>query len=168
MSSDRAGLGLVHAAVRLILGLLFVGHGLRKLRPVLGGPGLDGAEAQMESLGLRPARANAAAAATTQLVGGGMLAAGLLTPVASTAIAANMIVAMRTAQAGKGPWAIDGGWEYPLVLTAAALALAEHGPGPLSLDRLLGTERTGTVTGLASLGAALAGSEAVLAAARNG
>lgn len=164
----RSGMaaGPAHAAARTIVGLLFVGHGLRKLGPFLGGTGLDAATAQMDGLGLRPARANAAAAATTQLAGGALLFAGLLTPVASAAVAGNMFVAMRTSCAGKGPWGVNGGWEYPLVLSAAALALAESGPGPMSLDRLLGTERSGTITALASLAAALGSAAAVLKTSR--
>jgi putative oxidoreductase len=157
-----AAAGLANAATRGIVGLLFVGHGLRKLTPALGGPGLEGATAQMEGLGLRPARANALSAATTQLAGGALLTAGLLTPVASAAIAGNMFVAMRTSCAGKGPWGVNGGWEYPLVLAAAALGLAEHGPGPMSLDRALGSERNGPAIAAASLAAALASAAAVL------
>src|SRR5215211_1372959 len=75
--------GFAHATARITVGTLFVGHGLRKLAPVLGGPGLDGATAQMDAVGLRPARPNAVAAGATQLAGGGLLAVGLLTPLAS-------------------------------------------------------------------------------------
>ena len=165
-SSRGAAAGVVHAATRGVVGLLFVGHGLRKLTTALGGPGLEGATAQMEGLGLHPARANALSAATTQLAGGALLTAGLLTPVASAAIAGNMFVVMRTSCAGKGPWGVNGGWEYPLVLAAAALALAEHGPGPLSLDRALGTERSGAAIGLAAAGVSAASAAAVLTRAR--
>jgi putative oxidoreductase len=161
-SRGRAAAGVAHAATRGIVGLLFVGHGLRKLTTSLGGPGLEGAIAQMEGLGLHPARTNALSAATTQLAGGALLTAGLLTPLASAAIAGNMFVAMRTSCAGKGPWGVNGGWEYPLVLSAAVLGLAEHGPGPLSLDRALGTERSGAGTATAALAVALASAAAVL------
>ena len=159
-----ASFGLAHTLARVTVGALFIGHGLRKLVPVLGGGGLDAATAQMDGLGLHPARANAVAAAGTQAAGGALLAVGLLTPLAAAVVAANMIVVMRTSCAGKGPWGVDGGWEYPLVLTAAALALAEHGPGPLSLDRALGRERSGTGAAAAALATALAGSAGVLAA----
>lgn len=58
-----------------------------------------------------------------------------------------------------------GGWEYNAVLTAAALAIAAEGPGDLSLDHALGTERTGAGVALAALGAGLAGSAGVAARA---
>ncbi|MBD0281616.1 MAG: hypothetical protein ICV69_05415 [Thermoleophilaceae bacterium] len=37
----------------------------------------------------------------------------------------------------------EDGYEYNLVLLAAIFALTEAGPGPISLDRALGTERWG-------------------------
>ncbi len=50
-----------------------------------------------------------------------------------------------------GPWAANGGWEYNAVLIGAVTALAETGPGDLSLDHALGTERSGPEWALASL-----------------
>jgi len=67
-----------------------------------------------------------------------MLAAGLLTPVASAAIIAVMAVAIEVAHASKGFFAHKGGWEYALVMAASALGLAFTGPGAYSLDSLLG------------------------------
>lgn len=163
---DGRSSGFGQLGLRAVLGPLFVGHGLRKLTRRLGGPGPEGTTAQMDGLGLRPPRANAVAAGATQLAGGALVAAGLLTPVGATAVAANMMVVMRTSCAGRGPWGTDGGWEYPLVLTAAALALADGGPGPLSLDRRLCIERSGAGTATACLAASAAGSAAVLALAR--
>ena len=57
----------------------------------------------------------------------------------------------------KGFFVTEGGYEYNLALAAAAFALADLGPGPLSLDRALGTERSRPAVALAALGAGLAG-----------
>lgn len=162
----KTGWGPALTASRVTLGLLFTGHGARKLAPVMGGTGLKGATEQMEALGLKPPRANALLAAATQLAGGVLLSAGLLTPIGAAAIAANMIVVMRTSCAGRGPWGVNGGWEYPLVLSLAALTIAEQGPGPLSLDRLLGTERSGPAVAALTLAAAGGASGSVLGAAK--
>ena len=43
------------------------------------------------------------------------------------------------------------------MLVVAALAIVDSGPGPLSLDRALGMERSGALWALAALGAGLAG-----------
>jgi len=43
-----------------------------------------------------------------------------------------------------GPWVTDQGYEYNLVLIAAALALAETGPGSPSVDASLGIEKSGS------------------------
>lgn len=165
-SAGSGEAGIAHAGVRTIVGLLLTGHGVRKLSSRLGGSGLAGATAQMESLGLRPGRIHAISAGVTQTAGGLLMASGLATPLGGAIIASNMIVAMRTACVGNGPWGINGGWEYPLVLAASSLAVAERGGGPLSLDRRLGLERSGPLYGAASAVLATAAAGAVLSTRR--
>jgi putative oxidoreductase len=64
---------------------------------------------------------------------------------------------VRTVHLQKGFFNTAGGYEYNLVLAAAAFALADVGPGPWSLDRALGTERSGPLWALLALAAGLAG-----------
>jgi putative oxidoreductase len=144
MSAGRLG-------VRLLIGGLFIGHGTQKIFGWFGGPGRAGTEAMMESLELRPAKVHAVLAGTTETVGGSLLAAGLATPLASAALTGVMTTAIRKVHLPNGPWAANGGWEYNAVLIGAVTALAETGPGELSLDHLLGTERSGPLWALASL-----------------
>ena len=108
-------------------------------------------------MGLVPGRRNALIAGASEAGGGALLAAGLLTPVGSAATIGVMSQAIRTVHAPKGFFVTSGGFEYNLTLAAAALALADVGPGPLSLDRALGTERKGLLVALAALAAGLAG-----------
>ncbi len=54
-----------------------------------------------------------------------------------------MLTAIHRVHLKNGPWLTNGGYEYNIVLIAAVLALAELGPGPLSLDAALGKERAG-------------------------
>jgi putative oxidoreductase len=124
--------------LRVVVGLLFMGHGAQKLFGRFGGHGLDGTGGFFESLGIRPGRRNAMAAGTAELVGGALLALGLLTPLAAALIIGVMVVAIITVHAAKGPWVTDGGWEYNAVLIAAAFALAGAGPGQVSLDDAIG------------------------------
>lgn len=137
--------------LRVVVGLAFVGHGTQKLFGWFGGTGRTGTEAMMESIGMRPAKVHAVLAGTTETVGGSLLAAGLATPLASAALTGVMTTAIRKVHLPNGPWAANGGWEYNAVLIAAVTALAETGPGDLSLDRLLGTERRGPLWALAAL-----------------
>jgi len=124
--------------IRLIVGLTLVAHGAQKLFGRLGGGGLAGTGEMLEKMGLRPGKPYALLAGLTEAGGGLMLAAGLLTPVASAAIIAVMAVAIEVAHASKGFFAHKGGWEYALVMAASALGLAFTGPGAYSLDSLLG------------------------------
>jgi putative oxidoreductase len=85
---------------------------------------------------------------------------------AGAAITGAMTSAIRHVHAPKGPWVTDGGWEYNAVVIASTLAIVEVGPGPVSLDHLLGTERSGTGWALAAAAAGVGGSLAVSAYAK--
>ena len=138
-------------AARVLIGGLFIGHGTQKLNGWFGGPGLDGTTGMMQSLGMHPARRNALAAGVTETAGGTALAFGLATPFASASLIGTMITAIRKVHLPNGPWAANGGWEYNAVLIAALAVLAEQGPGPVSVDGLIGTERSGVAWGLGAL-----------------
>jgi putative oxidoreductase len=144
--------------LRGLIGGLFIGHGTQKLFGWFGGHGLEGTGGFFESLGLKPGRRNAIAAGAAEAGGGALLVAGLATPLAGAAISGTMVTAIRHVHAPKGPWITDGGWEYNAVLLAATFAIVEEGPGPVSLDRLLGIDRHGLGWALAALGAGTAGS----------
>jgi putative oxidoreductase len=91
-----------------------------------------------EKVGLRPARAQALLAGLAETCGGLLLAAGLLTPLATALIVAVMTVAVTVMHLEHGYFAHQGGWEYNLVLAASALGVAFAGPGAFSLDAALG------------------------------
>jgi putative oxidoreductase len=138
-------------AARAVIGGLFIGHGTQKLFGWFGGPGRAGTEGMMEAIQMRPAKLHATLAGVTETAGGAMLAAGLATPLAAASLTGVMTTAIHKVHLSNGPWAANGGWEYNAVLIAAVTALAETGPGPISLDHLRGKERTGTLWALASL-----------------
>jgi putative oxidoreductase len=152
------------AALRFVVGGLFMGHGLQKLAGWFGGFGLEGTGKFFEeSLNMRPGKAHAAAAGAAETGGGALIAAGLATPVGASLLSGTMITAIRKVHASKGPWASDGGYEYNLVLLAIVFALSDTGPGRLSLDAALGRERKGLHWALAQLAAGALGSAAAIA-----
>jgi putative oxidoreductase len=147
--------------LRLTVGATFVVHGTQKLFGWFGGYGPDGTGQFFESLGLRPGRKHAVAAGATEAGCGVMIAAGLATPAAAAGLTAVMITPLRTAIWPEGIKPATG--EFEALLAAAALALAETGPGSPSLDAALGFEHSGTGWMLAALGAGAAGSAVMLA-----
>jgi putative oxidoreductase len=151
--------------LRLAVGGFFFGHGTQKLFGWFGGHGLDATAQMFEQLGLRPGRRNAIAAGVAEAGGGTLMAAGLATPLAASALTGTMLTAIRTVHFKNGPWVTNGGYEYNAVLIAAALALAEAGPGPLSLEGALGRERSGPRWALAALTAGALGAAAAKLAA---
>jgi putative oxidoreductase len=146
------------ALLRVIVGGLFVGHGVQKLFGWFGGPGLEATAQGFEHLGIRPAKPNAIAAGAAEAGGGALLALGLATPLAGSVLTATMLTAIQRVHLKNGPWSSDGGYEYNLVLIAATLAVVEVGPGALSLDGALGRERSGTGWAAAALAAGVLGS----------
>jgi putative oxidoreductase len=147
---------------RLIIGGLFFGHGAQKLFGWFGGPGPEGTEAMMDSLGLKPAKENALAASWAETAGGAMLVLGAFTPLAAAALTGSMITAIRKVHLPNGLWATNSGYEYNLALIAALAALIDGGPGSPSIDKALGIHCTGPRWTLATLAAGAAGSTIVI------
>jgi putative oxidoreductase len=151
--------------LRAAVGGFFVGHGTQKLFGWFGGQGLSATAAGFDAMGLKPGRVNAVAAGAAETLGGMGLALGYRTPFASSAIVATMLTAMDRVHFKNGPWMQKGGYEYNVVLTAAAISLAESGPGVLSLDALRGKEHKGALWGVVSLALGVAGAAGVRAVA---
>jgi putative oxidoreductase len=150
------------ALLRLTVGVLFMGHGLQKLKGWFGGHGLEATAAGFENLGLRPGKVQATAGGTAETAGGALLATGLATPVAAGMLSSVMTVAIEKVHKDNGPWNMNNGYEYNLVMMAALFAIASAGPGPWSLDERLGLGRSGSAVGLAQLAAGLLGAAAAI------
>jgi putative oxidoreductase len=146
------------AAIRGVIGPLFVGHGTQKLFGWFGGHGIEGTGGYFETLGLKPGKRHATAAGVAETLGGVLLTLGFLTPLATSLVSGTMVTAIRKAHAQNGPWVTNGGYEYNLVLLASMLALADSGPGEPSLDSVLLPELRGMRWALLQLGAGVAGS----------
>jgi|SRR5579863_6524402 len=155
--------------LRAAVGGFFIGHGTQKLFGWFGGQGLKNQAEHFDNMGLKPGIVHAGAAGAAETLGGAGLLLGYRTPLASAGIVSVMLTAINRVHLKNGPWAHKGGYEYNVVLAAAAVSIAESGPGPLSLDALRGKEKSGAGWGIFSLvlgtaGAALAH---VLAEARS-
>jgi putative oxidoreductase len=149
-------------AARVTIGALFAGHGSQKLLGWFDGPGLEGAKQMTKSLDLAPVTPNAYAVGLSEGLGGALFAVGLATPLAASSLIGTMITAIRKVHLPNGPWVTKGGYEYNLVLIGAVAALTEAGPGPISLDHLLGVETSGWKWALAALALGAVTSTAVI------
>jgi putative oxidoreductase len=136
-SSDAQAVDLALAAFRLAIGIVFVAHGWNH---IYGGGRIAGTARWFESLGMRPGIVHAWAASLTELGAGVLLVLGLATPLAAAGVVGTMVVAWVTNHRKNGFFIFrpGEGYEYVLVLTAAAIGLGGVGPGGWSLDRALG------------------------------
>ncbi len=123
--------------LRLAVGLTIAAHGAQKLFGWFGGPGMAGFTGWVENMNLRPGRLWAWASALAEFGGGLLLAMGFLTPLAAAIIIANMLMAVAKVHLAKGFWNTGGGYEYNLIIMAAALAIGLAGPGAYALDALV-------------------------------
>lgn len=125
--------------LRVVLGLLLVGHGSQKLFGLFGGHGPQGTGGFFHSIGFRPGRPMALVAGVSEAGAGLLLALGFVTPVAAAAIVGTLFVAS-SVHWKNGLWGQNGGFELALVYAVAAVALAFTGPGGFSLDNLVGLD----------------------------
>ena len=143
--------------LRLVVGVLFAGHGAQKLFGVFGGGGLEGTTGMFDSIGLRPGWLHARAAGTAEFLGGLLIAFGLFTPFAAAALIAVMTAAVATVHVKNGIWNTNQGYEYNLVMAASVFALSGIGAGAWSLDNAFGFDLHSAVWALAALAAGLIG-----------
>lgn len=120
--------------LRIVLGLLMIGHAMQKLTGAFGGDGFAKMAMLFDRLGFQPGRVTVTMAITAELGGGILLIGGLLTPVAAAALIGTLVVAA-SVHWKKGLWGAAGGYELPAVLAVIALVVALLGPGRVSLDQ---------------------------------
>jgi len=115
--------GPISEGFRILVGLLFLQHGLQKIFGMFGGSS--------------PADPLIWAAGGIELLGGGLVALGLFTRWAAFFASGAMAVAYFMVHAPQGFWPIVNKGELAALYCWAFLLIAARGPGPWSLDALL-------------------------------
>jgi putative oxidoreductase len=133
-SPRQLDLGL--AILRIVTGIVFTAHGAQKLF-VYGFAGVTGAFGQM---GVPMPGVVGPLVAFIEFFGGLALVVGLLTRLASLGLAAVMLGAISLVHISAGFFAPQG-FEFPLTLLGATLALIFTGAGRLSLDGVIAGRR---------------------------
>ena len=110
-----------YTLMRIVVGLAFAQHGAQKLFGVLGG---GGSVEMLSLMGL---------AGAIELVGGLLVAVGLLTRLAAFICSGQMAAAYFMAHAGRSFWPIENGGELAVLFCFVFLYIASRGGGPLSL-----------------------------------
>lgn len=146
-------MGLGKLLLRIVVGGVFVAHGLQKLNGSFGGGGLEGTEKMVTAQRMLPARRNALAVALAETLSGIGIALGAATPLATAAATATMATAYTKVHKANGFFNTQRGYEFNLTLVAAAAAVTIDGPGPLSVDAVAGKARWGVFAGLAAVAA---------------
>jgi putative oxidoreductase len=109
--------------LRVVLGIIMIYHGWPKLTD-LGGT-IEG----MAGMGIPVPAVAAIFATVAEVVGGLLMVLGAFTDIAGLMFAIDMLGAITFVHAKNGFSVAKGGMEWPLLLLAAALAIALAGPG---------------------------------------
>jgi putative oxidoreductase len=128
---------LVLLLVRLTVGIGLAAHGYAKF---FSGGKIAGTARWFDSIGMRPGKVHALIAASSEIIVGLLIAAGLLTSFAAMGYVALMAVAHWTVHRANGFFIIKEGWEYVFVLAMVAVTIATIGPGEWSLDNAIGID----------------------------
>ncbi|GAA1716795.1 DoxX family protein [Kribbella yunnanensis] len=124
---------LVLLIARIGVGIVFVAHGWQKVQT----NGLDATAQAFQGMGVPSPTLSAYYAAGAELIAGGALILGVLTPIAGVLLTLDMVGAFLFVHMSNGVFASDGGWELVATLGLAALTIGVVGPGRFSLDRLI-------------------------------
>ncbi|WP_072807281.1 DoxX family protein [Rhodococcoides yunnanense] len=134
--AKRGTLDLGLLLLRLVVGGIFLVHGLQKLTGIWNGPGLDGFRSLLEDTGYEQANILAIAGAVGETAGGALLILGLATPFAAAAVLGVIINAWCFKQAAEPglQFFAPNGVEYETLLGVAAAAIILTGPGKIAFD----------------------------------
>jgi putative oxidoreductase len=126
--------------LRAVVGGTIIAHGWNH---AFGGGRLPGTARWFESIGIRPGRVHALFATLTELLAGALLLAGLLNALAAAAVLGTMLVALVANHRKNGFFIFrpGEGYEYVLMISLVACAMAALGAGRISLDQLLGLDK---------------------------
>jgi putative oxidoreductase len=139
LEGDTLLIDVALLVLRLVVGLYLAAHGAQKLFGWFGGPGLGGTIQGMDThMRFRPAWMWGTLVALSEVVGGVLMAIGLLGPIGPTMLAGAMFVATFVAHWNQGPWGAKGGYELTLTNLAVMVAVALVGVGRYSVDAWLG------------------------------
>jgi len=126
--------------LRLVLGVVFLAHGLPKLLPVFGGSPAETA-AMFEASGLQPALLLVLIVGVIELFGGAAIILGVWTRFAAILLAINMGVAIWKIHLPHGFFlnlslepGVGHGYEFAMVLLGGLVCLLLNGPGAMSID----------------------------------
>lgn len=126
-------LGLL--VLRLVLGTIFVAHGLQKVFGLFGGAGIDGFGQGLASRGFRATTVLSWVTGLTELLGGALVLLGAATPLAAAGLLGVMInVVLLKFESG---FFAPAGFEFELALGGLAAGLILTGAGRVALDAAL-------------------------------
>ena len=133
-ASDSWGL----LGLRLVTGMIFIAHGLPKFG-FMADSGIESTAAWLGGLGVPFPTLSAILVASSETIGGMMLIVGFMTRIAAATQVFAMLIAVFLVHWSNGLMG-SGGYQWALLMTAAAFALMMDGAGRYSVDRIMSVD----------------------------
>ena len=136
MTRIRTNTDLGLSVLRIITGTIFVAHGAQKLFVY----GFDGVAGGFANMGIPVPTIVGPMVGLLEFFGGLALITGLLTRLAGSGLAINMLGAFLLVHLPAG-FFLPNGYEFVMLLAASAVTLALTGAGRYSIDALIARRR---------------------------
>lgn len=136
-STATSRLDLALLILRVVIGVIFLAHGWQKLFVF----GFGGVIEAFGKMGVPAPTLFGPVVCLVELLAGLALIVGILTRVAGILVACDMLGAILLVHLKNGLFASKNGFELPLALLAAAVALVLAGAGAYSADAALSRKR---------------------------
>lgn len=162
MEADADAVNLALLAFRVMLGAIFLAHGVNH---VFRGGKIEGTAGWFESLGMKPGLLHAWLASLVEIAVGVAAIVGLAMPLAGAGMVGVMLVAWITNHRTNGFFIFrpGEGWEYVMSLAVSGFVLAVLGAGEWSVDHALDLYDNGAPGALGAATALLGGVGGALA-----
>ncbi len=124
--------------LRIVVGVILFAHGTQKLFGWFGGFGLEGTAGFMEQVFGGAGMTLAVIVALIETVGGLAFVLGFMTSFAALLVAIEFIIIIIMVHLKNGFFAANNGFEFPLLILAAALTIMHMGAPYYSIDSKYG------------------------------
>ena len=129
----QSAMNAAFLVLRVAVAVIFIAHGAQKVFGAFGGKGIVAFSESVARLGFAPPLFWAWTAALTEFIFGICLILGVLPRLSAAMLSVIMLVAIVKIHGPNGLFAMNGGFEFQMLILASCISLILTGAGRISL-----------------------------------